>query len=61
MVYQTGELESALLATFCGEPHWIIEHFPDNVKVFLVMPAKGVPEGEQIRMRENLVLYNPRR
>jgi hypothetical protein len=58
---QTGELQSALLTTFCGDPGWIHSHFSEDVKVLLVMPAGGVPTGEQIPVQQNMILFNPRK
>lgn len=52
-------MESALLATFCGTPEWIHSHFPDHVKIALVMPCAEHNRFQAMQVAPNMRLMNP--
>ena len=56
---QVDEMESALLATFCGSPDWVHSHFPSHVKLALVQPAGGAKKGSTTTLAPNFKLFVP--
>ena len=56
---QVEEMESALLATFCGSPDWVHSQFPSHVKLALVQPAGGAEKGSTTTLAPNLKLFVP--
>ena len=56
---QVEEMESALLATFCGSPDWVHSQFPSHVKLALVQPAGGAEKGSTTTLAPNFKLFVP--
>lgn len=56
---QTDDMQSALLATFCGTPEWIHSHFPSHVKIALMMPCAEHNRFEAMQVASNMRLMNP--